>query len=40
MLNLEDMLKCFDNVFKQTEYLFESPAVTAKKHEFTKFFFL
>lgn len=39
MLNLEDMLKCFDNVFKQTEYLFEPPAVTAKKHDFTKFFF-
>lgn len=30
MLNLEDLLKCFDNVFKQTGYVFEPPAVTAK----------
>lgn len=39
MLSLEDLLKCFDNVFKQTGYLFEPPAVTAKKMISQSFFF-
>lgn len=40
MLSLEDLLKCFDNVFKQTGYLFEPPEVTTKKMISQSFFFL
>lgn len=39
MLNLEDLLKCFDSVFKQMGYLFEPPAVTAKNMISQSFFY-
>lgn len=39
MLNLEDLLKCFDNVLnKRNIYL--NPQKNCKKHDFTKFYFI